>query len=293
MKLSIGIPAYDEWSKLQSLLLSLQRQETDLDFEVIVGDDCHPDDLAEKVRQGFPRVVAFRNAENSGPAFTRNRILEMAQGEYVAFFDADCVVPPGWIESVRPHLEPMRLLSGRVVRPDGSVEWVARRTTWMGVSLPCAEPDANVASSNNMVVPRALALDIGGFNEALRIYFEDSLFSIQCRQAGATVAYLAEATVEHHHHSLRNPGRLALQSRNTLWSMVHVYRGRPPWQLACTLALLLNYTARVGLHLVKLEPAFSLAYLRGMRDGLGWILRKPWRQHWIERPLEPAAGVSG
>ena len=286
--LTIGVPAYDEWAKVRRMLESLVAQETALKFEVILIDDCHPEQLADKVQVNFPQVHAHRNETNQGPAYNRNRIIELARAPFIAFFDADCIVPPDWIDTVRPHLESNTVLSGRVVRPDGSVEWEPRRATWMGVSVQSKSAEANVASSNNMVVSRKLAINAGGFNEHLRIYFEDSLFSLNCRRAGGSVQYLAAAEVVHDHHSLRNPGRLEQQSRNTLWAMHHYYHRQPMLRSACTIALCTNYGVKAVIHGLACRPAFSVAYLRGAWAGLRKIRQDTWRERWLE-----ASSLSG
>ena len=290
--ITIGIPAYDEWAKLDRLLSNLHAQETGLIYEIIVVDDCHPDNLAARCERVYPTTRVFRQQVNQGPACARNLIIREARAPYIAFLDADCEVPPRWLENVAPHLRDNRLISGRVVRPDGSLEWGPRRATWLGVSLPCRLEEANVASSNNLFTPTRVAREIGGFNEGLRIYFEDSLFSLLFRRAGGEVIYLPEAEVTHHHHSLRNPARLTLQARNTLWSMYHYYRGRPMLRLACTTGLCTLYLARVGSSLLRLEPAFSIAYLRGIAAGLSCIARRRWRQDWVGAPGASDAGDS-
>jgi GT2 family glycosyltransferase len=279
--LTIGIPAYDEWDKVERLLYSLAGQQTATAFEIVLIDDCHPDDLHTKVQRSFPHVRTRRNIVNQGPAYNRNRIIEMARGSYIAFFDADCIVPIDWVETVRPYLAPHRLISGRVIRTDGSLEWGPRHATWLGVSRPCPAPSANVASSNNMIVATAMARSIGGFNENLRIYFEDSLFSLRVRQAGGEIRYLQEGQVFHDHHSLRNPGRLRLQSRNTLWAMHHHYREDPLLQKACSAGLTLNYLSKAIRSVLRGEMDFARAYLGGIIDGYKQIHGGLWRDAWI------------
>ncbi|ROR29705.1 glycosyltransferase family 2 protein [Inmirania thermothiophila] len=283
--ITLGVPAYDRWETLERLLNSLLAQRTDIPYEIVVGDDAHPANLHARVRATYPQVRSFRNHENRGPGHTRNRILEHARAPYVAFFDADCVVPPNWIEQVRPHLAPDLLLSGRVVRPDGTREWGPRRRTWIGVSIPCPVRWANVASSNNMVVPRDLAFRVGGFNEALGIYFEDSLFSLRCCMAGARVRYLETAFVVHHHHSARNPGRARRQAANTLWSMYHVHRHHPLRRLGSLTLLVALYGTRSLAARLRGEREAAAAWLAGITEALGWIRsRRPWREDWLHHP---------
>lgn len=283
-RISIGIPAYDEWFKLKRLLRNLEHQVTQLYFEVIVGDDAYPKaNLAQLCHHQFPQVRAFRNSQNQGSAYTRNRIIECCHGEYIAFLDADCELPTNWLASLQPHLSPNILISGKVIRSDGSLEWGPRKRTWLGVSLACDIDQADVASSNNMVVSKAMAYQIGGFNEHLRIYFEDSLFSHQFAQCGGKICYLAEAQLIHHHHSLKNPRRLQLQSRNTLWAMYHVYHGHLVLRFACLLGLTVNYVFKAITALIRLQPKEALAYSCGIWQGYRMIHLQQWRQHWLKQ----------
>ena len=279
--LTVGIPAFETWPKVARVLESLRSQHTEASYQIILVDDCHPERLAERVRGAFPEVICRRNERNRGPAYARNRILELAEGGYVAFFDADCIVPARWMDTVLPHLEERTVLSGRVVGSDGREEWGPRRATWLGVSRRCRAAQANVASSNNMVVPTRMALDIGGFNEDLGIYFEDSLFSLEFRRAGGEIRYLADAEVLHDHDSRRDPERIRRQCANTLWSMHHFYHARPWRQRACWMGLLANYLLKAGAEAARLDATAAHAYLDGIREGTDRARRATWRWRWI------------
>ena len=60
-------------------------------FELIVMDDCSTDgSIAEIVKVRDERIRLIRMPQNSGlPAIPRNRMMQMARGEYIAFLDAD------------------------------------------------------------------------------------------------------------------------------------------------------------------------------------------------------------
>ncbi len=57
-------------------------------FEVIVIDDGSTDDTESMVKAEFPSVSYYRYP-NQGPAAARNRGLEYARGEWIAFLDSD------------------------------------------------------------------------------------------------------------------------------------------------------------------------------------------------------------
>ena len=88
---SIGITSFNAESSIASAIFSARSQSWKR-LEIIVVDDCSSDDslfvIASALR-GFPRYRVFRNSVNSGVAFSRNKVLELAKGEFVTFFDDD------------------------------------------------------------------------------------------------------------------------------------------------------------------------------------------------------------
>lgn len=99
MKISIIIPVYNVEKYIKRCLLScLEEQDmTQNEYEVIVVDDCSPDnsiniivDLASK----YNNIRIVRNERNLGQASSRNVGLKEANGEYILFLDSD-----DWIHS--------------------------------------------------------------------------------------------------------------------------------------------------------------------------------------------------
>lgn len=90
-KASVIVPIYNAEKTLrrcvESVVLGQER-----DIEVILVDDCSKDrswELCQKLAQEFSNVTSVQNERNSGVSFTRNRGLELAQGNYVLFVDSD------------------------------------------------------------------------------------------------------------------------------------------------------------------------------------------------------------
>lgn len=68
------------------------RAQTYHDWEMIVVDDASPDNsyaVALKAAEGEPRIRVVQQPVNKGVSEARNRALDMAQGRFVAFLDAD------------------------------------------------------------------------------------------------------------------------------------------------------------------------------------------------------------
>lgn len=86
---SIVIPTYNRAHLIERALRSVLAQ-TFQDFEVLVMDDASTDDTAGVMaRIGDPRVRHIRSDRNLGPPAQRNRGLQNARAEFVAFQDSD------------------------------------------------------------------------------------------------------------------------------------------------------------------------------------------------------------
>lgn len=86
---SVIIPAYNRATTIERSIRSVLKQ-TVSDLEVIVVDDCS-DDALEEVVQGIDdkRVRYVRLAQRSGACVARNKGIDEAKGDYIAFQDSD------------------------------------------------------------------------------------------------------------------------------------------------------------------------------------------------------------
>lgn len=91
---SVIMPAYNCIATVGAAINSALVQEVPL--EVIVVDDCSPQDLTEVLApyREDPRVKILRNETNLGAAGSRNVGVAAATGEYIAFLDADDIWAP-------------------------------------------------------------------------------------------------------------------------------------------------------------------------------------------------------
>lgn len=85
-KVSVIIPVYNGEIFLEEAIKSVLNQEYD-NLECIVVDDGSIDDSAD-IAKKFGQVV-YLHQNNAGVAAARNRAVQKASGEYLAFLDAD------------------------------------------------------------------------------------------------------------------------------------------------------------------------------------------------------------
>lgn len=94
-KVSVLIPVYRTKEKYLRETIESVLNQTFKDFELILLDDC-PEDTREAVVKSYadPRIVYSKNDRNLGITPTRNKLIDMARGEYLAVCDHDDVSVP-------------------------------------------------------------------------------------------------------------------------------------------------------------------------------------------------------
>lgn len=80
------------------------------DWEMIVVDDCSPDDgagaaVVEKYASQDSRIHLIRATVNRGSSGARNQAMDAAKGRYLAFLDSDDIWHPTYLETMRQHIE--------------------------------------------------------------------------------------------------------------------------------------------------------------------------------------------
>lgn len=225
--ISIIIPSRDRRAWLCALLDSLARELGGCDdVEVIVVDDASCDGTASAVAEGYPWVRLEVMEKAPGPSAARNRAARVASGRLLLFLDADGEVAVGWLEAMLAADDGHTVLLGNVVDfVGGRVQSVPRRSTFLGKSLRCRPERANTGPSCNLGMPKALFDALGGFDEELPYYFEDSDLCIRAKRAGAKFRFVAEAVFRHHGSEVKRGEAIRLQEANSVYAMLKGYEG--------------------------------------------------------------------
>ena len=90
---TVVMPAYNAEPFIEEAIMSVVNQ-TVTNWELLVIDDCstdHTREIVSRISKSDIRIQYWVNEKNMGVARTRNRGIEIARGEYIAFLDSDDV----------------------------------------------------------------------------------------------------------------------------------------------------------------------------------------------------------
>lgn len=103
IKLSVVVSCYKQENYIAACLNSILTQQVDFDYELIIADDCSPDNTRAVIKQfydQYPNKIRLLFQEvNVGAAKNYIAVHNLAKGKYVAHFDGDDVMLPGKLQS--------------------------------------------------------------------------------------------------------------------------------------------------------------------------------------------------
>jgi glycosyltransferase involved in cell wall biosynthesis len=192
---SVIIPVFNAASFLPQAVASIERQGYH-PLEIVVVDDGSTDNTAE-VARSLPSVSRYFHQENQGPSAARNVGLKHAEGEFIAFLDADDQWPAGKLD----------LQLGRL-RAEPQLDVVLGRIKY--VSLPGAH-DIDIAFETedrtlthvhlgSGVYRRPVFERVGLFEERLR-YSEDVDWFMRAREEDISMVILGDVTLLYQLHA--------------------------------------------------------------------------------------------
>ena len=177
---SAVIPAYNAEKTIERALNSVLAQTYANIVDVIVVDDGSGDDTAAVVRERFPEVTLIQQ-ENAGNGAARNTGVREAQGELLAFLDAD----DEWLpEKIAVQAEEMTQFPGCAMSISGQLTLLAGEgveshapaerdeclnfLTFRDIVAEGALPPDIFACCSGWVYRTEIFRELGGFSSELR-----------------------------------------------------------------------------------------------------------------------------
>lgn len=202
-RFSVIVPVYNRVDEINDLLESLSAQRC-RDFEVIIVEDGSTEPCGDLVRSFAGKVdVRYFYKPNEGRSIARNYGIDRSSGDYLVFFDSDCVIPRDYFAILSAELDrqPLDCFGG----PDAAHESftpvqkaisfaMTSFLTTGGIRGGKVQMEKFVPRSFNMGYSRNVYDTVGGFRE---MFSEDIDMSTRIRQAGFSIGLIHPAHVFH------------------------------------------------------------------------------------------------
>lgn len=170
MTVSVIIPVYRDWVRLALCLDALGHQSISEDqFEVIVVNN-DPSDIHSVELKG-PKNLRILSERRAGSYAARNKGINAAKGEIIAFTDSDCIPDIDWLNNAVKYFgrEHLLLLGGRIemFKPEGGdhLPYLFEKQYAFWQKRNILKNHCSVTA--NLFVSRGVLANIGEFNEAL------------------------------------------------------------------------------------------------------------------------------
>lgn len=215
---SIIVPVYNRRDEVADLLQSLEKQ-SDKGFEIILVEDGSTQPALPDGKGPEGLRLKYYQKDNEGRSIARNYGIDGADGDYFIFVDSDCILPPGYIESLRASLakNPVDCFGGPDAAHDSFTDMqkainyaMTSFLTTGGIRGGKVSMEKFTPRTFNMGFSREVFENVGGFRE---MFSEDIDMSTRIRNAGYSIALYPEVYVYHKRRA----------NLKKFWKQVHVF----------------------------------------------------------------------
>jgi GT2 family glycosyltransferase len=223
MRISVVINTYNRAASLRQTLQGLRYQTHDA-FEVVVVNGPSTDDTAAVLAE-YAGEVRVGDCPEVHLSKSRNVGIGLAAGEVVAFIDDDAIPEPRWLEGLAAAYADARVggAGGIVYDHTGfRLQFRSAACTRLGAAAPVAAPMEDYVRpgadpflgliGTNCSFRRDCLVEIGGFDEEIEYYLDETEVCLQVIDLGFVIRALPGAAVHHKYRASnrRNEQRLVL-----------------------------------------------------------------------------------
>ena len=224
---SIIIVSYNKRDDITRCLESV-KQTAHPSFEVIVVDNASTDGSAS-VAAGFSDVITIFSDVNLGFGGGCNLGATRSRSKYLIFLNPDTVVDPGWLDALIRLLDKqpqVGLVTAKIlmlndptrINTCGNTVHVSGLTLCRGLGVSSEsfdrEEEVDAVSGAAFAIRREVFESLGGFDETMFLYMEDTDLSLRARLAGWESMYAPESIVYHDYTLKIFPLKVFYQERN-------------------------------------------------------------------------------
>jgi len=226
-ELSICIVTLNAQQYLRNCLESIKKHAGSLNYEIIVVDNASTDNTLEMLKEEYPEITIIINKQNLGFTKPNNQAINTSKSEkYILLLNPDTIVYESSLQNLLDFAEKhprAGIIGPKVLNADGTFQKHCKRgegrpwetfAYFLGLSQIFPKVkffsgylqthlDENLThevpavSGCCMLIRRAMLDAIGGLDEDLFAYQEDTEYCVRARKAGWKVYYTPAAHITH------------------------------------------------------------------------------------------------
>lgn len=216
IEVSVIIPCYNSGSTLLRAVESIQDQ-TIKNIEIIIVNDGSDDSHTLKVLRNISTQVKIITQKNMGLSFARNTGIREANGKYILPLDSDDYLLSNFVEKAL-----------RKIKEENTITCVYSDINMFGEREGILERNYNyfIQLFTNqlpycLLYEKKIWSEIGGYDENMKLGYEDWEFNIRLGKNGYYPTRISEALFNYH---LSNTGMLVSQSDKNYISILRDIR---------------------------------------------------------------------
>lgn len=220
-KVSIIIPCFNAGEFIGEAIESALNQ-TYTDLDIIIVDDGSTDARTREVleRACWPRTRVMWQ-ENAGPAAARNKAIEASDGEFILPLDADDKIEPTYVEKA---VAEMLSNSNVGVVYCKAMKFGSENGPWNLPSYNLRELVIDNVIFVTSLFRRKDWLEVGGFNQSLRMGVEDYEFWIKIVGLGRDVIQLDEYLFNYRVQNSSRTTNFSADRATMIATYAHIFR---------------------------------------------------------------------
>ena len=211
-EVSIVIPVYNQFHYTYNCLKSIIKYTDNVDYEVILADDCSTD-LTKEIEKVVENIIVAKTPENMRFLRNCNNAAKYARGKYIFFLNNDTQVQENWLSSLLELIEKddqIGMVGSKLLYPDGALQeaggilWKDGSAWNYGNKKGPLEPEFNYVKEADYISGAAIMIrtslwkKIGGFDDRFApAYYEDTDLAFEVRRHGYKVMYQPLSQVVH------------------------------------------------------------------------------------------------
>jgi GT2 family glycosyltransferase len=272
--ISICIANYNGKNVIDDCINSVLQQTDAPEMEIIVHDDASSDQSASHIRENYPEIHLIESSKNVGYCVANNRMVDMAQGDYILLLNNDAALYHDAITTLYHSALELKLpaVLGLPQYDFNTGELIDIGSLFDPFlnPVPNLNPlkrDVGMVIGACLWIPKKTWKELGGFPEWFNSIGEDLHICCLARLAGYQVKALGNSGYRHHVGLSFGGGKLlanklsttfqrrALSEKNKTYVMAMTYP-TPFMQIILPIHLLLQLAEGITLSILRLSSTY-------------------------------------